>query len=110
VAAAAVIPLILGWLVEQKLTFMTESVEQQLRSLAGPLRTPYKAWQLAAMLALTGIAEELFFRGFLLSAFCARMQAWKAVMLSALLFGVFHFMSLFDRLVPSTLMGVLLGW
>ncbi len=66
------------------------------------------------MTALPAVCEELFFRGFLLSSFLARMSARRAILLSAVLFGVFHVVAkdslAMERMLPSSLMGVLLGW
>jgi len=56
------------------------------------------------------VTEEIVFRGFLFSALRARAGARATIVVTALLFGVFHGVSLIDRLLPSTLMGLLLGW
>src|SRR5207245_2945170 len=56
------------------------------------------------------IAEEVFFRGFLFSALRAHTGQRTTILASAFLFGLFHFVSSADRLLPSTLMGLLLGW
>ncbi len=62
------------------------------------------------MLALAGLAEELFFRGFLFSALRGHTGKRLTIVGSAVLFGLFHFVTVFDRLIPSTLMGLLLGY
>jgi ABC-2 type transport system permease protein/sodium transport system permease protein len=59
---------------------------------------------------VTPICEELFFRGYLFSALRAYTGAKTAIFGSALLFGLFHVVFAFDRLVPSTLLGIVLGW
>jgi membrane protease YdiL (CAAX protease family)/ABC-type Na+ efflux pump permease subunit len=91
------------------LTFLTPEQEQQIRTqMRGWRMQP--AGMLAAVFALTGAAEELFFRGFLFSALRSTAGRRWTIIASALLFGLFHCLSLVDRLVPSTLMGLLLGW
>ena len=54
-----------------------------------------------------GICEELFFRGFVLRGLASRMSPPMAVLWTAILFGAFHF-DLY-RLLPTTLLGLLLG-
>jgi ABC-2 type transport system permease protein/sodium transport system permease protein len=56
------------------------------------------------------VLEELFFRGYLFSALRAHARPATAIFASALLFGLFHIVFAFDRLLPSTLLGVVLGW
>jgi sodium transport system permease protein len=80
-------------------------IREQVRSW----RQLPQAWVVTAF-ALIGVAEELLFRGFLFSALRARAGQGTTIVISALLFGLFHFVTQFDRLVPSTLMGLLLGW
>ncbi len=61
-----------------------------------------------------GLCEELFFRGFLLSSLRREMHAGAAILVAAICFGLFHVVlaggAAPERLVPSTLMGLLLGW
>lgn len=67
-----------------------------------------------AFAIVPAICEEWFFRGMLLQTFLRSMRPWKAILLSAALFGFFHTLSnsaiSLDRLIPTTLMGVLLGF
>jgi ABC-type Na+ efflux pump permease subunit/membrane protease YdiL (CAAX protease family) len=59
------------------------------------------------------VCEEWFFRGFLLSSLRARSPAWLAVLVTAALFGAFHVVVrdglLFERFVPTTFLGLILG-
>lgn len=63
---------------------------------------------------LPGICEELFFRGFLLNGLRRDMNITVAVIISAVCFGLFHVIlaggAAPQRLLPSTMMGLLLGW
>jgi len=63
--------------------------------------------------AIPAIAEEFFFRGFVLSAFRTRLVPVRAILYSALLFGVFHVINgsvlSIERFVPTTILGVALG-
>ncbi len=69
---------------------------------------------LFSMAIVPAICEELFFRGFLFRAFRATLSPWKTILSTALLFGSFHLISAsgltLSRLVPTTIMGVVLGW
>jgi sodium transport system permease protein len=60
------------------------------------------------------VFEEAFFRGYLFAALRTRSKAWGAILTSALLFGLFHVIMpnplASERLLSSTLLGVVLGW
>ena len=55
-----------------------------------------------------GICEEILFRGFLQTTFEKYMKPWTAILLAAFLFGAFH-LSIY-RLIPTTILGVIMGW
>lgn len=69
---------------------------------------------LLALAATPAICEEFFFRGYLFSALRQTMRPWTTVVTSAVLFGAFHVITTntlsVERFVPSTMMGLLLGW
>lgn len=70
---------------------------------------------LLATLALTpAVIEELCFRGFLFSALSKVLSPWRVIVVTALLFGLFHVLTggtlLVERFVPSTVLGLILGW
>jgi sodium transport system permease protein len=60
------------------------------------------------------LVEELFFRGYLLGALLTLGRPRWAIVASAVLFGLFHLLVLdslaVERLLPSILLGLLLGW
>ncbi|MFN9625321.1 MAG: type II CAAX prenyl endopeptidase Rce1 family protein, partial [Planctomycetota bacterium] len=63
---------------------------------------------------IPALAEEYFFRGYVLSAFRNRVTSMRAVLYSALIFGLFHVitgsMLSLERFFPSTLLGLFLGF
>lgn len=89
--------------------------------LAEKLREAMDQWREHSPLLLVGvlgllpaILEELFFRGYLLGALRGAGKEGRAVVVSSLLFALFHLLvtdSLaVERLLPSLLLGLLLGW
>ncbi len=66
------------------------------------------------MAVLPAVFEELFFRGFLQGALAARLRPVIAVVVSSILFGLFHLVAsdalTVERLLPSTLLGLVLGF
>jgi ABC-2 type transport system permease protein/sodium transport system permease protein len=84
------------------------------------LKEALQAWRavplpllLAAMAVLPAMAEELLFRGYLFSAFSEATPAQRIVSTAAL-FAAFHLFAgellMVERIVPSLLMGLVLGW
>jgi len=67
-----------------------------------------------ALAVVPGIAEEFFFRGYFLGAIRGRLPAWGAILLSAVVFGLFHASAggliAAERIVSSMLLGMALGW
>jgi ABC-2 type transport system permease protein/sodium transport system permease protein len=68
----------------------------------------------AAIALVPAIAEEFFFRGYLLGAFRGRLPAWLAILFTALAFGLFHAsvggLVALERVLASTMLGIVLGW
>jgi ABC-2 type transport system permease protein/sodium transport system permease protein len=69
---------------------------------------------LFALAAAPGIAEELFFRGYLLGSMRGKLPAWLAIGITGLVFGLFHAsvggLIAVERILSSTLLGFVLGW
>ncbi len=65
------------------------------------------------MAIIPAIAEEFFFRGFVMSCF-HRYAAWRRVVFSAMLFGFFHVLMggtmALERFFPTAILGLALGW
>ncbi|WP_339733074.1 ABC transporter permease subunit/CPBP intramembrane protease [uncultured Gimesia sp.] len=70
--------------------------------------------KLVSLAVLPAVCEELFFRGYLLSAFLNRFSSTGAILASSFLFALFHVIvrdSLFiERFFPSFFMGLCLGY
>lgn len=65
-------------------------------------------WQIILLMAVVpAVCEELFFRGFLLSGLSQGMRKWPAILLTGLIFGIFHF--IMDRVPVTALLGVCLA-
>jgi len=84
----------------------------RLAELQEPIATGL--WQLGPFLGvlllavLPATAEELLFRGFLLSGLSTALRKWGVIVAVAVVFGVFHFMAV--RFATAALMGVLLAY
>ena len=78
------------------------------------MRSVSPAIVLFSLALIPGIAEELFFRGYLLGALRGKVPAWFAIVITGLVFGVFHAsvggLIAVERVLSSTLLGVVLGW
>jgi ABC-2 type transport system permease protein/sodium transport system permease protein len=87
-----------------------EALEQAKREFAS---VPF--WMILVTSAIIpAVAEEFFFRGYVLSAFRNRVKPLHAVLYSALIFGLFHVingsMLSLERFFPTTLLGLALGF
>jgi ABC-2 type transport system permease protein/sodium transport system permease protein len=66
-------------------------------------------------LAITpAVAEEFFFRGFVMRSLLTNRRHRVAIILSAILFGLFHVTTgnvlMLERFLPTTFLGLVLGW
>jgi sodium transport system permease protein len=68
-------------------------------------------WLLFVAALTPAICEELVFRGVLLQSLSREVRAWRAVLISAAVFGAFHlsFESAL-RFLPTAWIGLLMGW
>lgn len=85
------------------------------------VRDALKKWRevspffiITVLAIITPMLEELFFRGYLQGALLRAQPPAAAILTSAALFGAFHLFTSFgiavERFVPTTLMGIALGW
>ena len=71
-----------------------------------------------ALAVLIAVAEEWFFRGFILQGMLGRSKdtrsVWISILVSAILFGLFHTVApnllAIERFLPTTALGIILGW
>jgi ABC-2 type transport system permease protein/sodium transport system permease protein len=93
---------------------LSEALVQRGEEQVARLKTAPLWLILFSMAIVPAVCEELFFRGLLFQSFRANMSPWKTILATGLLFGVFHLISAsglaVSRLLPTTVMGILLGW
>jgi sodium transport system permease protein len=70
--------------------------------------------KLLAIAVIPAVCEELFFRGYLLTALRTGMSTTLSIGLSGVLFGLFHVIAMdslfFERFFPTCFLGLILGW
>jgi sodium transport system permease protein len=90
-----------------------DQIEQAERSVS-KMREASPWLLLAVFVVAPAVIEELCFRGYLFSSFRAVMSPVRTIGVTAILFGLFHVLTgsalLIERFIPSTLMGLLIGW
>ncbi|MEI8018487.1 MAG: ABC transporter permease subunit/CPBP intramembrane protease [Schlesneria sp.] len=84
---------------------------KQIKTTLDAIPLPAK---LIALAVIPAVCEELFFRGYLLTALRTGMSTPLAIVLSGCLFGLFHVIVMeslfFERFVPTCFLGIILGW
>ena len=75
--------------------------------LRGAMPVQYAA-VIGVVVFLAPLAEEVFFRGFVLQGLLPSLGPWGAVIASAALFSVSH--GAVGLLIPALILGLLLGW
>ncbi len=106
------------WAYELELFTMSPDRLKSLHAMFEAIQRDFNrvplAWRLLTLAVVPAACEEWFFRGYLLSGLRARMSDLQAVLVSAGLFGLFHVVvrdvMFFERFLPSSLMGLMLGW
>ncbi|MEM9586495.1 MAG: ABC transporter permease subunit/CPBP intramembrane protease [Planctomycetota bacterium] len=87
---------------------------EMARKQVAKMRTASPLLILFAFAVTPAVVEELCFRGYLFSAFRKVMTPAHTVLATAFLFGLFHVLTgnalLVERFLPSTLMGLIIGW
>ncbi len=95
---------------EQDLAEKTPLVQR----LVGQWRALPPALVFAAIAIVPAVAEELFFRGYLLGAMRGRLPAALAIAFTAMVFGLFHAsvggIIATERVLSSMALGIALGW
>jgi hypothetical protein len=88
-----------------------ERASPSLRFIGEAMRAapPQTFWPLVALASLgPGLAEELFFRGYVQTRLVARHGRWLGVALASVCFGVMHFDPIHTPL--AVVVGAFLGW
>jgi sodium transport system permease protein len=69
---------------------------------------------LLAFAILPAVCEEFCFRGYLYRALQPKLDGWRNVFVTGLIFGLFHLVAVdtlaIERLAPTTFLGCILGW
>ena len=90
---------------------LTDADKEKLK--ADFLAVPFWIVLLTAAVS-PAIAEEFFFRGFVLSAFRSKLSKFRSVLFSALLFGLFHVIAgsvlSIEKFLPTIILGVAIGF
>jgi ABC-2 type transport system permease protein/sodium transport system permease protein len=82
----------------------------KINALVAQFRTMPLWLVLAAFAIVPAVFEEFCFRGFLFGAIRQRLSGIWAVVITAILFGFFHEVTIPGKLVPSAALGLALGW
>jgi len=90
---------------------ISEETKKQLMTDA--LAVPF--WVVILTQAVApAIAEEFFFRGFVLSAFRSKLSAFRSVLFTSLLFGLFHVIAgsvlSIEKFLPTIIVGLAIGY
>jgi membrane protease YdiL (CAAX protease family) len=90
------------------------SIAERFPELTEEINRAPLPWKLITLALVPAVCEELFFRGFLFQSMRSTVPAWQTILLTAALFGLFHVLVgdelLLIRFLPTTLMGLVLGW
>ncbi len=104
----------LAWLLSWLQSFFIEVPVELLEGLSAFLTTddPLRMLWLLLLVAVTpAICEEFLFRGYLLSGFRSRWSVPVSIILSGVVFGVFHLSpETAFRFLPTAWLGILLAW
>jgi len=87
---------------------VSETSKESLDLLEKALKSIKATIGIWPLFLIPPIVEELFFRGFVLSAFRKRARPWVAVLVTALLFALFHLDP--SRLLTTGVIGIWLGY
>jgi sodium transport system permease protein len=92
----------------QRLYPVSDEIKGALGGIERVLAEPHPLWLLVLILAvLPACCEELAFRGFILSGFRHVGHRWRAIVASALFFGMTH--AVLQQSLIACLLGVVLG-
>ena len=102
------------WAKEQQLATLDFSKLERFQPLLESWNQIPLGWILLSLAVLPGVCEEWFFRGFLFGSLYNSQRPGRTIVLTGILFGLFHLIvtdSLaVERFLPSTFLGLILGW
>ena len=93
---------------QQRLMGVPEALVQSSEAMAATLKAMPLVHVLVVIAVVPAVCEELLFRGFLLGGVGAAVGRWGGIIVSAAVFGVFHFY-LF-RFVVTTGLGIVMAY
>ncbi len=88
----------------------SQVVEESNRLIISLSQSPGGLTAIALSLALAGICEEFLFRGVLQNALTKRYSFLPAVIISSLVFGLFHFDPQLVYIITTVIAGLILGY
>ena len=107
------------WPFAYEIVLLTKTIQinaelQELaKEITDRIRSVHPVVVIIAYAVIPATFEELCFRGYLFNAVRPRTTALQTIVTTALIFGLFHFVTKgglsFERLVNSTLLGLVLG-
>ncbi len=106
--ATAWIPLHELTLLQQLVFPIPAGLADQFKKMEEALRRLDPAQAILLVALVPAVCEELLFRGLLLSGLTTATRWGVALLVSAVIFGIFHFLAF--RFVPTFAMGLLLGF
>jgi ABC-2 type transport system permease protein/sodium transport system permease protein len=122
VLAAALFGLVL-WPIAHEVFFVNELIGidalkldriAEVKKMLEQLQSVSLVWVILAFAIVPGVCEEFFFRGVFYSSLRSVMTPWRTIIGVAILFGLFHVVAgttlLPERFLPSTFLGLVLGW
>jgi len=92
----------------QRLYPISAELEQQLLKIQEIVASAPLAWVILLLAVLPAICEELAFRGFILSGFRRVGHKWRAIIYSALFFGITH--GMLQQSLSACVLGVVIGF
>jgi sodium transport system permease protein len=93
---------------QEQLTGVRASLSPEIQKLLRADSALQLVWIFFALALTPAICEELLFRGFILGRFLETGQAGQSLMMTSLLFGLFH--RNLPALLPTTLAGMMLAF
>jgi sodium transport system permease protein len=92
----------------QRLYPITDEVKGAMQGVEALFANAPAVWVLLILALVPAVCEELAFRGFILSGFRHSGRRWRAIVASAVVFGLVH--GVLQQSILACLLGILLGY